>query len=312
MVIGGVAAGLWWWIDPLGWRRGDGSEVVSPEGNDSNNPAFSEAEQARKQTLRDRALELNVDRSFLTQLTDQLFFEQNPDLRGTQLTDQPQDEALRAEWDAIAAANLDLIEAQLSPAARARLGRYNPADTDRWQRQVNDLNVSDNALFDLADAQFQQLFPGQRQEGFVETPVDQIWFALAQDSLTALQSDEVLETVQFAPGTYSEQLAGILAPGEGQVYLLNLQAGQLMRLNLQAPADTTRLSIYLPVPNQGTPDLLADAQDSTWAGELPQSGYYEVVVVSTADSPINYRLTVAVDNVENEIVNPVPPEPQPN
>jgi serine/threonine-protein kinase len=159
MVIGGVAAALWWWIDPLGGRLGDQSELVSSDSNDSDNPAFDEVERARKQALRNRTLELNVDRAYLTRLTDQLFFTQNPDRVGTQLTDQPQDASLRAEWDEIAAANLDLMEANLSPAARERLGRYNPADTDRWRRQVNELNVSENALFDLADARFQAAIP---------------------------------------------------------------------------------------------------------------------------------------------------------
>jgi serine/threonine-protein kinase len=299
MVIGGIATALWWWLDPLDWRLAGDSEVISPEGNDSDNPIFDQAERARKQALRDRTLALNVDRAYLTRLTDQFFFEQNPDRRGTQLTDQPQDAALRAEWDAIAADNLDLIEANLSPAARERLGRYNPADTDRWRRQANDLNVSENALFDLADARFQQLFPDQRQDGFVETPVDQIWFGLTQDSLTALQSGEVLEEVRFASGAYGDQLEGTLAPGEGQVYILNLREGQLMRVNLQAPQDSTRLSIYVPAPNEETPYLLANSQDNTWAGELPQSGYYEIVVVNTASNPITYRLNVAVDNVEN-------------
>ena len=308
MVIGGVAAALWWWIDPLDWRTGNGTEVIPAPEDDSENPAFDGAERARKEALRDRTQQLNVDRSYLTRLTDQLFFEQNPELQGTPLTDQPQDAALRAEWDAIAAANLDLIEAHLSPAARERLGRYNPADTDRWRRQANDLNVGENALFDLADARFQQLFPDQRQEGFVETPVDQIWFGLTQDSLAALQSGAALEEVQFAPGTFSEQLEGSLAPGAGQVYILNLSEGQLMRVNLQAPANSTQLSIYVPVPNEEVPHLLADSQDTTWAGELPQSGYYEIVVVNTADNPITYRLNVAVDNIEDGVVRPVPPE----
>jgi len=308
MVISGVAAALWWWLDPLDWRMADNSQVVSSEGSDSENPAFDEAEQARKQALSDRTLELNVDRGYLTRLTDQLFFEQNPGLQGTQLTDQPQDAALRAEWDAIAAANLDLIEANLSAEARERLGRFNPADTDRWQRQANALNVSENALFDLADARFWQLFPDQRQGGFIETPVDQIWFGLAQDSLSALQSGASLEEVQFSPGAYSEQLEGTLDPGMGQVYILNLSQDQLMRVNLQAPNNSTRLSIYVPVPSVEDPYLLADSEDTTWAGELPQSGYYEIVVVNRSDQPITYTLNVAVDNVENEVVRPVPPE----
>lgn len=308
MVIGGVAAALWWWIDPLGWRIGNDAEVVSPEGNESDSPAFDDGERARKQALRDRALDLQVDRAYLTRLTDQFFFEQNPGLAGTQLTDQPEDAPLRAEWDAIAESNLDVIEANLSPGARQRLGRYNPADADRWRRQANDLNVSDNALFDLADARFQQLFPDQRQDGFVETPVDQIWYGLVQDSLATLQSGETLTEIQFAPGAFSDQVEGTLAPGMGQVYILNLSAEQLMRVNLQAPANLALLSIYVPVPNDATPYLLADAQDLTWAGELPQSGYYEIAVVNISDTPITYRLNVAVDNVENEVVRPGPPQ----
>ena len=74
MVIGGVAAALWWWIDPLDWRLAGDSEVISPEGNDADNPVFDEAERARKEALRDRTLELNVDRAYITQLTDQFFF----------------------------------------------------------------------------------------------------------------------------------------------------------------------------------------------------------------------------------------------
>ena len=102
-------------------------------------------------------------------------------------------------------------------------------------------------------------------------------------------------------GAYSDQLEGTLAPGEGQVYILNLSAGQLMAgVNLQAPADATRLLHFTClVPDEETPYLLADSQDSTWAGELPQSGYYEIVVINGADNPITYRLNVAVDNVEN-------------
>jgi hypothetical protein len=81
-----------------------------------------------------------------------------------------------------------------------------------------------------------------------------------------------------------------------------------MRVNLQAPTDATRLSIYVPAPNEETPYLLADSQDTTWAGELPQSGYYEIVVVNGANNPITYRLNVAVDNVEQG-GGTVPPEP---
>ncbi|MBE9137964.1 serine/threonine protein kinase [Nodosilinea sp. LEGE 07088] len=302
----GVAGGLWWWLDPL--NQFSGSEVVSPGGSDAGNPALSEAERERKQALRDRAVDLSVDWGYLASFTDQLFYEKYPDRVGTQLSDQPEDAPLRAEWDAIAAANLDLLETNLSTEARSKLGRYNPTDTDRWQREVNALYVSSKALYDLADARFTQIFPGRVSEGFVETPVDQIWFAVAQDQVNALASGDALTEITFESGVLSQQQEGNLNPGSGQVYILNLQAEQLLRLNLQAPPNSTRLSVYVPVPNDSLPYILADAEQNTWAGELPQSGYYEIVIVSQASGPIPYRLTVAVDNVINDILNqPDPP-----
>ncbi|HIK46485.1 MAG TPA: hypothetical protein IGR64_16635 [Leptolyngbyaceae cyanobacterium M65_K2018_010] len=308
MVVLGAAAGLWWWLDPLDWRRSLGGESVVSGGSQGENPAFSEAERNRKQALRDRAQSLGVDHAYLVSLTDQFFFEQNPDRQGTQLTDKPEDADRRAEWDGIAAANLDLLAANLSAEARSRLGRYNPTDRDRWQRQVNQLYVSSKALEDLTNARFNQLFPRPPQGGFVETAVDQIWYGLAQDRLNALTSGEALQEIRFEPGTFSQQLTGILAPGEGQVYILNLQAGQLMRINLQAPPESTLLSLYVPLPTPEVPYLLAQAPENTWAGELPQSGYYEIVVVSRAQEPIPYRMTVAVDNVIEDILNgPEPP-----
>jgi serine/threonine protein kinase, bacterial len=307
MVVLGAAGGLWWWLDPIDWRQG--GTAVTPGGSNAENPAFDEAERVRKQALRDRALALGVDQAYLVSLTDQLFFEQNPNLQGTQLTDRPEDAPLRAEWDAIAAANLDLLETNLSTEARGRLGRYNPSDRDRWQRQVNELYVSSKALYDLTDARFNHLFPGRPQQGFIETPVDQIWFGLAQDQVNALANGETLTEIQFAPDRFSQQLEGTLAPGEGQVFLLNLSQGQLMRLNLQAPPASTRLSVYIPVPTPAVPYILANAEQNTWAGELPQSGYYEIVVVSQAGEPISYRLTVAIDNVIDDIINrPDPPD----
>ena len=303
-----VAGGLWWWLSPLDWWGGAEPSAVSPGDDSGANPNFSEAEQARRQALRDRTSALSVDWAYLSGLTDQLFFEQHPDRQGNPLTDQPEDEALRAEWAAIAAANLDLIEANLSTEARGKLGRYNPTDSDRWQRQVNALYVSSKALNDLADARFNQLFPGRASQGFVETPVDQIWFALAQDQVNALEQGANLTEITFESGAFSQQQQGSLDPGHGQVYILNLTAEQLLRLNLQAPPDSTLLSLYLPVPTDELPHLLASAAQNTWAGDLPQSGYYEIVVVSRGSTPISYSLTVAVDNVINDILNrPAPP-----
>ncbi|QQE65465.1 serine/threonine protein kinase [Leptolyngbya sp. BL0902] len=303
----GMAAGLGWWLDPFGWRE---PEVADTGGNGGTSSNLSEAEQARKQAIRDRATALGVNWAYLVSLTDQFFFEQNPTLQGTQLTDQPQDAPLREEWDALATAHLDRIETHLSPEARGKLGRYNPADQDRWQRQVNERYVSRKALEDLTNARFQSIFPGRAQAGFVETPVDQFRLALAQDRVTAITSGEALTEIRFEPGRFDHQASGNLAPGDGQIYILNLRQGQLMRVNLQAPPDDARLSIYVPIPTPELPYILASAAQTTWAGELPQSGYYEIVVTSQTGEPTNFNLTVGVDNVTDAAPDPPPAKTQ--
>jgi serine/threonine-protein kinase len=304
--------GLGWWASSAGWwplGLPDGLETGISAGGDAENPAFTPEEQARKQALKERILALNVDRSYLTRLTDQLFYEQHPDRQGTPLTDSPEDAPLRAEWDAIANQMLEIIEQNLSPDARERLGRYSPDDLDRWKQQANQLYVSSRALYDLADAKFALLFPGRNPDVFVEQPVDQIWFGLVSDRLAALKSGERLTEIKFAEGSYSQQLGNSLQPGEGQVYILNLSAGQLLRFNLQAPNQATQLSLYVPSPTDDIPYLLADSADTTWSGELPQSGYYEIVVVSKLDQPLTYQLNTAVDNVIDSIPSrPAPPE----
>ena len=53
----------------------------------------------------------------------------------------------------------------------------------------------------------------------------------------------------------------------------------------------------MPSPTDAVPYLLADSPERTWSGELPQSGYYEIVVVATGECSVDYALDIAVDNV---------------
>ncbi|MBD0336863.1 MAG: serine/threonine protein kinase [Cyanobacteria bacterium Co-bin13] len=306
LVLLGLVGLGWWGLAASGWLAN--VDIAIPGSSEVGGAEISEAEQARKRATTERATALGVDNGYLTRLTDQLFYERHPELQGTQLTNSPEDAALRAEWDAIANDMLALSEQHLSTAARQRLGRYNPGDLDRWKTQVNQLYVSSRALYDLADARYGHLFPGRVSDGFVEAPVDQIWFALAQDRVNALQSGQKLTEIRFQPDAYSQQIQGSLDPGEGQVYILNLNSGQLMRLNLQASSPETLLSLYLPSPTNEDPYLLSDSSETTWSGELTQTGYYEIVVVSTAQQPISYQLNVAVDTV---ITNPAEPAAAP-
>ena len=83
-----------------------------------------------------------------------------------------------------------------------------------------------------------------------------------------------------------------------------------MRLNIDGPR--TLLSLYVPSPNGSIPFLLEDSLEQTWSGQLPQSGYYEIVVIADHPSLSNQassgaetvKLRVSVDNV----ATPVTPE----
>jgi serine/threonine-protein kinase len=136
--------------------------------------------------------------------------------------------------------------------------------------------------------------------------------ALAQDRVTAITSGEALTEIRFEAGQFSHQVTGDLPPGDGHIYILNLRQGQLMRVNLQAPPNTTRLSIYLPVPTSELPHILASAAQNTWAGDLPQAGYYEIVVVAQARETTPFNLTVGVDTVTDDSPNPPPAPPKTN
>ena len=187
--------------------------------------------------------------------------------------------------------------------ARRGLGAYGADDRESWRRSVNQLNVSSRALDDLADAKFEAIFPQERRDQILDQPIGQVWYALAQDSVEDLNSGRVLERVEFDQGAFRQRLSGQLAPGEGRVFVLDLQAGQNLRLNLQAPQESILMSLYLPEPTQEMPFLLSDSSETTWSGRLVQSGYYEVAIASKSSNPLNYALNIAVDNIRT-----VPPE----
>lgn len=297
LIIAGLALGIAVLGSWAGYR-------LLPEGIlQSGNSASRE--ETRRDDLRTRQANLGVDSSYLIKLTDSTFYERYPQQRGRALTDGPEDAEWRARWDAIAAEWLTLFEVHLSPQARQGLGRFIPADLDRWTQAVNELLVGRRALDDLTDAKFFQLFPKQRGEAIFEQPIGQVWYGIALDQLAALRSGETLSTLSFADGDYRQRVSGLLAPGSGQIYVMELSAGQFLRLNLEAPQGKTRLSVYLPSPTAEQPALLEGSRNVTWSGRLPQTGAYEVVVISTASDTISYQLNISADVV----TQPAPPEP---
>lgn len=286
-----VIAGAGWW-----WRE----ELISLLPN-----LDSVSVQPDQPNLLERRAEAaEIDYEFLIELTDVTFYERYPDRAGQALSNSEDDAKWRNRWAEIADEWLTLLPQYLSPEARKKLGSYTKADRNQWKQQINQLYVGSRSLYDLTDAQFFHLFPDQRGKDFINQPIGQVWQAIATDQIQALQDGKTLERIEFEPGAFSQQQQDSLAVGKGRVYIANLAAGQIMRLNLQAPADSSALSIYLPRPTADLPVLLEDSSDLTWTGTLPQSGYYEIVVVNMASQPIGYVLNLAVDNVTSTPIEP--------
>lgn len=299
LLLGGMG---WWtrilwlpWLHHLPWLYQSIAEQVPHEPS-------------RETTFQTRRQQLGIPDGFLVSLTNETFYQRYPDQQGRTLSDSEADRQWRNTWYDIANNWLTILEANLSPEARRSLGSYTQTNRDAWKKAVNQLYVGSRSLFDLTDAKFFHLFPDWRGQEFLDKPIGQVWQGMVADQVAAIQAGKTLQEVKFDPGSFSRQLSHTLNPGEGRIYIANLTEGQILRVGLQAPADSTGLSIYVPRPTSELPSLLEDSADTTWNGRLTQSGYYEMTIVNRLDTPIAYQLNLAVDNVTSTPIEPPKPE----
>lgn len=295
VLMGSATVGVWTtrdrWLPITGLGNGTGSAGTT---DSPPNSPLSATEQSRQQSLSQRRRELGIDLAYLIRLTDESFYARYPELNHRSLTLGAEDAPWREKWDAIANEWLDVLEQTLSAAARKKLGSFGKGDREAMRQAVLKLNVGAEALNDLTDGRFFQRFPEWEGRDFLEKPIGQVWQAIAADQVDALQAGQTLARLQFPEGGKSDRVSGELEPGAGRVYLAELEAGQELRLELDAPANTL-LSIYVPKPTPQVPLLLADSTQHRWRGRLPQSGFYEFVIVSRSDRPVRYRLRVATE-----------------
>jgi serine/threonine-protein kinase len=261
--------------------------LPSSSSSQKTTAGIAQAELERKSALRSRRLNLGIDSQFYTNLVDELFWQKYPDRQGQALTSQPQDAQWRERWDAMGAEVLDKLSS-LSPEALRGLGSYNQVNRDRWKQEANLLHLSSRSLYDLADAAFFFRFPEQQNRNFLEQPVGQVWDALVFDTLKNLQSGATYEQVTLAPGASAVQLRGTLPPGAGKAYVIHLDASLAMEIKLEANGGTL-VSIYSPT---GQNNLLEDSSSQGWSGILPETGFYEITIVSKAQTPLNYQLNL--------------------
>lgn len=146
-------------------------------------------EQTNKLLSRQQALGIK-DRFFNT-LVDDSFHTKHPELQGRSLKPAPEDAALRSDWYDIGEELLNKIEqAQLSTAARRKLGSYSQQYYEIWKQQANsgEQGYPIEQLREQTDRKFYQLFPQQRREKLNQKTFGQIWYAIAADKVSQLQT----------------------------------------------------------------------------------------------------------------------------
>lgn len=275
----------------VGWFAGN--YVLNLQSKVQKIPQTPGPKQQQEDALRDRFSQLKIDDRFYSgyvNLVDKTFYAKYPELGGRLLKEGDEDRQWREKWQKIGDELLDKLS-NLSSDARARLGSYDTTDIDRWKTEVNKLNLSSHALYDLADAKFFYWFPQQpRDQNIIGLPIGQIWQAITADALTALQAGATLESVEFDRRANSKTLTGNLKPGEGKAYIARFAQNQILSVNLKAPPKSTLLSIYSPGRTNKAKALLEDAEGLSWSRTLDDAGFYEFVVVSQASEPIAYEL----------------------
>jgi len=308
---GVVSWGLTSWIKSRSSEDSSSDITPQPTQISSNNPdksqptdplaKYSPAERQRKQRLQNRRQQLGIDYNFYVKLVNQVFRDRNPNLGGRTLSDDPKDESLRAEWDKTSGELLEKL-ALLSSIARQQLGNYTAKQRDRWKKEVNQIHVGTRSLYDLGDAAFFQQFPQERGKNFINQPIGQVWHGFTYDKLNAILTGRSVQKIVFDQGAISKTVSGTLNSADGKVFIAELAKNQLMDLKLQANPKVL-LSVYSP---SGKIRFLEDSTQRNLSVKLPEEGFYEFVVVSTASEPVDYHFSLSAENPTSPPSTPSP------
>lgn len=292
LVVAGAAGLIFWGVNS---SRDVGKVQPTPTASPtatSEQPTdplaeYSPEERQRKERLSDRRQQLGINENFYVNLVNQVFWDRNPSLRGRTLSDRPEDEGLRSEWDKTASELLEKL-VLLSSSTRRKLGTYTTAERDRWKLEVNKINVGSRSLYDLGNAAFFSVFPEQRGRNFRDQPIGQVWYGFVNDKLSAILAGSAFQKLAFEPDAIGKTVSGTLQPGDGKVFIAELAKEQSLELKLQGNSQVL-LSVYSP---SGKIKFLEDSSDRTLSTKLPENGFYEFVVVSTATKPVDYQLSI--------------------
>lgn len=289
LVVGlSLGAGTFGWFAGKYWM--DSKKAIIPnytsdlikKPGDTPSPPTTPILEIENNGLRERLLNLNfTDISFFKQLVDQVFFIRYPEEKN-----KPRNSSTQNQWDQVAIEILDNIST-LKPEILENLGKYTKSDFNSWTLEANKLHLSSRALYNLANGIFNNWFPELQQqpkESFQNQPLGKVWDALVYSQLLSLKLGDNYQKLT----DLQSPLTGTLQPGKGKAYTIRLTQGKPMEIKLE-PIEGIHLSIYSPT---GKKNLLEDSTTGQWSGILPETGYYEIILVSYSKQEINYQLNI--------------------
>jgi serine/threonine-protein kinase len=238
----------------------------------------------RQVNLRERRRRLGIEVKFFQSLLDQVFAQRYPELLATEASSVQEKKAV------LAAQILDVLE-KLDERERQQLGRYSLEQLQGWTKQVNEIHLSSRALYDLADAAFFAAFPEEKQQPALDQPLGQVWAAFAQEVVTNLDLGDRHEEIALDTTSPLFERQGFLQAGEGQAFVVSLEAGQNLEIMLEAD-QATQISIHSPT---GRNNLLEDSRESRWAGTLVETGFYEIIIASKSQEALSYQLNIKLN-----------------
>jgi len=248
-------------------------------------PESSPNDEQTQEALRDRRKQLGISFNLFTDLVDELFYAQHPQLQTRNLDAEPEAAKFRAEWNALAETVLEKL-ANLSQDTRRNLGRYDRASYNAWVTAANQLNVSGRSLSALTDAQFVYWFPDQQGKPLNPRKFGQVWYAIARDQVSAFRNQSGLSRVSTQ--SFNEQ--NTLKPGQGKVYSIRVSQGQTLQVAIKAPDRAIRLSLF-PSQESELPKF-QNSSDLSWSGKITKTGIYELAIVSQTSESISYQLNI--------------------
>lgn len=165
------------------------SPTTQPKAPSPAAPNPSPSPETSQEALRDRRRQLNINFQFFTNLVDEVFYAQYPQLRSRPL-DDPEQAKRRTEWNAIASSTMAQL-ATLKPETRQQLGNYRRSNYDQWLAALGEAGAKNSPQLDaLADSRFFKLFPDQKGKALNPRTFGQVWYAIADEQLATAKAQK--------------------------------------------------------------------------------------------------------------------------